>query len=480
MKIAILIGVDYYDSLSNLPSCKADLSLMEKVIRSSEQYAEIYIISNNCTGDTVKSKITGFLSDLHGKEIDEVFFYFSGHGDFYDDQFYYILSDFDSRKRKQTSLENSEVDDWLRSLNPGLAIKVVDACYSGVTYIKNDNAVKEHLEKFKAGFKNCYFMFSSRLDQTSYQDIHLSYFTHSFLSALCKSPSKKIRYKDIIDYVSDDFEQRGSQTPIFVTQGTYTEVFCCVTSEMIKVLESVCGETESPRDQKTSVPEIELKTLEDIVNHDAVRYCSAEEVEEMLAKLKEYAQQFAYSSEIDSIFDVKYDFGSHDEDEKLPKEAVIGRWLAKSGTDYFAEPTDEEEAYEREVPDYFSTYAILRGGYRTVTRYRTIIVGFRNTANLSYNLLRINAEPKYPNVMPFNCTVVTIFSKSRLRFFYFYTQYKEKNWRDRELIPDIKWNSSEYELKDEIGVLDGIDKIQKTFASFIMTNLEDRFGHLRT
>jgi hypothetical protein len=40
-------------------------------------------------------------SELKGKSIDELFFYFSGHGSFINDEFYYILSDFaEMRKDK--------------------------------------------------------------------------------------------------------------------------------------------------------------------------------------------------------------------------------------------------------------------------------------------------------------------------------------------------------------------------------------------
>jgi recombinational DNA repair protein RecR len=117
MKIAILIGVTNYDKLSDLVACKADVDLMEKILRFSGEYSNILSLSKNYSSELTKTKISKFISEFQEKEIDEVFFYFTGHGDFYDNQFYYLLSDFDEQKRKQTSLENSEVDSWLRSLN---------------------------------------------------------------------------------------------------------------------------------------------------------------------------------------------------------------------------------------------------------------------------------------------------------------------------------------------------------------------------
>ena len=59
--------------------------------------------------------------------IEDFFFYFTGHGQCDEDEFYYLLSDFSFSELKQTSLENSELDNWIRNLNPKTTIKVVDA-----------------------------------------------------------------------------------------------------------------------------------------------------------------------------------------------------------------------------------------------------------------------------------------------------------------------------------------------------------------
>lgn len=477
MKIAILIGVDRYrDGLSNLPACKSDVELVEQVINATGQFKHVLCISNNCTGNNIKTKISEFISELKGNTIEEAFFYFTGHGDFYDKQFYYVLSDFDTSKRKQTSLENTEVDNWLRSLQPLLTIKVVDACYSGITYIKSDTAISEHLEKSKIGFKDCYFMFSSNQDQVSYQDNDLSFFTRSFLKSLSKDANQKIRYKDIIDYISDEFDRGTGQTPIFVTQGSFTEIFCTVNSEIESIIRPIVSGIESDQlDDKTEAVEHESMTLEMIIKEGSVLYCSAEEAEKILGRIKENAPDFKYPTDILPIFEFNYQFQSHEKYEKLLKEKVIGNWLEKNSNDYFAEPIEEEEAYEVEVPDR-SAIGKISGRYRTKIKYRNTIVGFENTANLSYDLIRINAEPKFPNVPPFNCTLVIILSKSTILIFYYFTQYREKNWTDRGLVPDIKWYYSEQNLKDEKKVQEYIYKIQQDFGNFILSHLKERFN----
>ena len=119
---------------------------------------------------------------------------------------------------------------------------------------------------------------------------------------------------------------------------------------------------------------------------------------------------------------------------------------------------------------------MISGLYRTKTKYRNTIVGFKNTSNLSYDLIRIDAEPTFPNIPPFNCTLVIILSKSSILIFHFFTQYREKNWTDRELVPDIKWHYSEQNLKDEEKVHESIYKIQEGFGDFILNHLKERFN----
>jgi hypothetical protein len=366
------------------------------------------------------------------------------------------------------------------SLNPKLSIKIVDACHSGIAYIKdNKNLTNEYVEKSKSGFKNCYFMFSSLSNQSSYQDKNISFFTRSFIFSLCnKKENQTIRYKDIIDYISDDFE-RDNQTPIFVSQGTYTEKFCNMTSELVDFISNLCGNKDSQTEEdKHKLLTNDAMTLEEIIKSDAVKYLSAEEAAKILVNIKEKSQKFTYSSDICSIFDIKYTFSSHSEYKKLPKESVIGAWLEKKGNYYFATPTKEKESYKDEVRDY-STFNIIYGGYKTVTKYRTVIVGFKDTANLNYNILSINAEPKYPNVDPFNCTILILVSKNSISFFYFHAQYKEKNWTEREIITNIKWQISENELKNQEQVISVVNNIQEQFSTFVVNFLEQKFEYLK-
>ncbi len=476
MKIAILIGVDIYTpQLGNLPACKKDVKLIKEILEATGEFSKILFISDNCTADYVKSTISNFISEIKDEQIDEVFFYFTGHGDFYEQQFYYILSDYNTSKKKQTSLENSEVDNWLRNLNPNLTIKVVDACHSGTTYIKSESAINELLEKSTSRFKNCYFMFSSNERQASYQDNEFSFFTRSFLKSLFKEIGHKVRYKDIIDFISDEFECNISQTPIFVTQGTFTEIFCTTNSDIINLVNSIIVKTkEEDANNKYKIQHTEGVSIEKIIQDESKQYCSEEEVENILDYIKQEVEKFVFSSEVSSFFNHELQFQSHDEYNKLPNTDAIGKCIDKNGEYYFAEPTTELIPYETEVPDN-TIYGIMSGGYRIKTKYRSEISGFKTTVDLSYDIIKIDMEPKYSNLPPFNSTTAILVSKSRMSLFYFFSYYKEKNWKERKLIHDFKWQYYEEKLKNEKQILETVSKILNDFENYISQYLIDRY-----
>jgi uncharacterized caspase-like protein len=120
-----------------------------------------------------------------GQDIDELFFYYSGHGARRSDDFLYLFSDFNSSKTSQTSLKNSELDTMIKSLNPKLTVKVLDACQSGTEYIKSEEDLKMIFEKSSGNnFKKTYFMFSSATNQNSIADMDYSVFNKKLLRKL--------------------------------------------------------------------------------------------------------------------------------------------------------------------------------------------------------------------------------------------------------------------------------------------------------
>lgn len=69
------------------------------------------------SSQNVISKLTQFIETNKGKAIDELFFYFSGHGIYDEEELFFCLSDYVDSKKRRTSLINSEVDSMFKSLD---------------------------------------------------------------------------------------------------------------------------------------------------------------------------------------------------------------------------------------------------------------------------------------------------------------------------------------------------------------------------
>ena len=281
--LAVIIAVPDYIRADPLPGCAKDGEAVAELIQSSGRF-DTSVINGNKDAGAVKAELVDLINSKKGQKIDQFFFYFTGHGDLVGDEFYFLLRDYDSKKIKQTSLENSELDNLVRSLQPELFIKVVDACHSGVSYIKSTDDLKEYIKARKDRFKSIYFMFSSLADQKSYADNDLSDFTRSFIKSVVRQSGPTIRYKDIIDFISDSFESSSSQTPFFVVQAAYTEIFCDaspgVASSISRFSSSPSlGESPEKTDEKAerNAPSL-VKTIEE----DAKKYCSEAETIEVL------------------------------------------------------------------------------------------------------------------------------------------------------------------------------------------------------
>lgn len=240
MKIAILIGISKYHNFNdNLPVTKIDLTLMKNLIKSSGKYDKILCISNSTNADDIREQLLT-LQNLKNRNIKEVFFYYTGHGSFDGNDFYYICSDSNFEDEK-TFLKNSEIDNFLKGLNPEVVVKVIDACNSGVLYVKGDmdkqSTLQEYFEKSKGEFQNCYFFCSSRSDQFSGYD-SISYFTKSFLRAISLITDNEIKYVDIISFIENDMKN-PDQTPIFLLQGTGGHIFCKINRKVEDLLSSI-------------------------------------------------------------------------------------------------------------------------------------------------------------------------------------------------------------------------------------------------
>jgi Caspase domain len=144
INLAIIIAINEYtgDALP-LPGCKNDGAAIAALLNEDQRFAETLLIDSETASSSVKQRLIDFVAKHKTSQVGDVFFYFTGHGDFCNNEFYYLLGDYRTEARKQTSLENAELDSLVRSLNPAFFAKVVDACHSGVSYVKDGTSCEK-------------------------------------------------------------------------------------------------------------------------------------------------------------------------------------------------------------------------------------------------------------------------------------------------------------------------------------------------
>lgn len=487
--IAILVGVDKYDSQTDLPSCKNDVLLMSELLMNMGTFkeADILIINNNEESKEVKDKILKKITSYKESKtsINQLFFYFSGHGMFYENEFYYILKNFDFRKIKQSSLENLELDTWIRDLNPKTTVKVVDACQSGKPYIKNTKQSEFRIEQTPKSINDCYFFSSSKIDQSSYADCLYSDFTYSFVEAILSSEDGEIRYKEIADYISDYFATNTKQKPYFITQSDYREVFGKVSKDLKdkinKLLESF--NENSTLDNKST----NNQSLIDEVIANASKYCTKDEILDVFNKLNEILIKYKIEDEeFSKLYDVMISTKNRNEIPHTIDLRPIGRWIADNDDNYFAKPKYTKQSYteiqqvERnspaEINQLFKNPLARFSKYqeKEVTKYKNVISGFELTENVGYDFIQVNYNPKYPNLERLCSYMFFIFSKKSIVLFIIDARLKEYRWGQYSLELNGEYNVSEIDIKNEDLILEYIIRYINEKAKNIKSDISKK------
>lgn len=477
MRIGILIGISDYANYNNLPGCDNDIKAISEVLNSSKEFDEVRVFSKNVESNIIKDELSKLFEEWKGQNVEELFFYFSGHGSFINNEFYYILSDFDEHQKRQTSLQNSEIDSMIKSIKPKMVTKVIDACQSGVSYIKgNTNIVEKYYHKTADSFDKCYFLHSSMTTQYSYQNNELSDFTKSFLKAINKNNKPSIRYKDIIDYISDEFEGIADQTPFFITQADHTERFLDTSPELQKVISKYIAEQEL--ETETSKVEIPVKYNSYIekIKKEAEIYSTQENVSTLMLKIKERISETELKSELKELYE--YEFSFNHNLRHLTKAILIGRWLEDNPNDFFAKPDYERISYQEEETraNPFGNIAdLMRRGNKIVTKYRNELVGFYQSIDIPYNYVTIDFVPLFPNIKQYALLLTFVISKKDIKFFYTFTGYNETDWSRKEIISNFKWSSTDFLIKETEQILEFISEKMLETESKLIEIIKEKF-----
>lgn len=458
MKLAMLIGVSEYTLQPSLSASRNDVKLVKSILDLSNEYSDILYIDNDTNTRQIKSKLAEFIAKYSEQEVDELFFYFSGHGLFDGSEFHYILSDFEPSKIKSTSLENSELDIMIKSLKPSLTVKIVDACNSGVQYIKDPIALGKHIDESKLGFSKCYFMFSSEDAQFSFADSHLSFFTKAIGEAVAYIADSSIRYKDIIDYISDKFSKNENQSPVFVNQASFTEVFIKnITADNKKIIEGTLSV------KPESLVNAKQQPLKDLVMKDAKRYFNEKDAIAIYESLLTIIpKQFKFNGDAKDLFEIViHSVDSYDDVPKLP---LLSEWVDKNNDDLFVKAISERKERNVRRPKRRTAISSLNSvwgsfdddddNYKWVVEQYYSPTSIESLLNCSYKMITVMAKSKYPNINSVKLFILPLLSKTRLVILSCTASFKPSGWGDETLVDNqIKWTPNFIELidKDNIG-----------------------------
>ncbi len=489
-KIALIIGVSEYINADNLPPCKRDIELISTIVSGSKKYDDILILSENSKSVEAKEKITSFIRANQGLDIEEVFIYYTGHGARHGDDFIFLFSDFDRHKIEQTSFRNSEFDSMLKSLNPKLAIKVIDACQSGTEYIKSNNDLQTIFEKSSSEcFTKTYFLFSSSKSESSKALGDFSVFTKSLARSLLNFEEQDIRYRDIMAYISDDQSVKKHQTPLFIQQADNTEIFCFVSADLTAGVKSVLAPLASSEaedlksDARLEEEQSEEEKLISAIRIESQKYCSEEEAQISLSKLIENISNHSWQDFITELYTIK--INTDDKVPSLDSVKSIAKWLHESKEPYFVNIVYNEEEYEEkerveieEVHPFYlrSLYGrTKRIEYQPTTKYRNVISKYDLTASSPCKSICISLSPKEEALPWLKLFFAFAFSKSKLTIFFKHEIEKETSWSNRIIEDSNQWKTGHCAFKDfdsiEKSTVEAFNDIENSIMEIIKSRI---------
>ncbi|MGY6237080.1 caspase family protein (plasmid) [Burkholderia ambifaria] len=471
--LAILIGVtDYIDSDSALPACANDVDVMRELLNGAAgKFDEIFVAPSGEDGQRTKSRIADYIARHSNDDIDELFFYFTGHGDFVDEEFRFLLRDYSKAKPAQTSLTNTELDNLLRALGPRVVVKVIDACYSGMPYIKDGAGFSEYMKSSTQNiFETCYFLCSSQSDQRSWAASDLSHFTRAFVEAVASSSLDSIRYKDVIDYISDAFQRDSRQRPLFVTQGSFTEVFGEFSLEVRERLALRVAKKES---DEQVISATERMSFVDVIGMLAKDYVTVDQAIQHASNFKLKIEGDDILGELLPLFEVVKTFRG---DYSVPQAAALGKWAKGDDRGFFAAPTYTTEAYDAPADNPFGAVArMMNHGVpeKTVTKHRSVISGVvTQVKGIPFASVFIEFLPKLPNLEKYAAWLACFLSKREIQISFCFEGYKEVAWNEYRPTSLTEWTSYSAKFSE----FDGGTRFLEVLSEKLHAWMRDQIG----
>jgi len=393
------------------------------------------------TAATAKEQIGDFVKQHHNTTVDELLVFFSGHGDIIDDDFRYILSDFNDTEPNATTISNTQLDGWARSLAPDLFIKIVDACHSGTRYIKDGSALSKLLEATKPGFNNCYFFFSSLQNQSSFGSTSLSSFTAAIVYAIAHHKADSIGYYDLAGALRDRFLDQSDQTPYFVHQARLTEQFLTIGPTLREKLLALATPSSIHLETIGHPAESKALSLVERVELDSRSYTDKQAVLGLLDLIRKHLEGGSLPSDLRQLYST-----SLEDIYSVESSRSIASWLTEQPKGQYFVRILYEEFYE----DYLGNRVekqptdILAPG---MFRKRSIVDDYELLEEGQWKALRLVAQPMKPNIPKWHLEVTYALGGTKCAVFYAtqrldrcgFTSYQwngKTAWKVREVLAD--------------------------------------------
>jgi Caspase domain len=217
---AVLVGVGKYDDerYNDLPLCLHDVTAVEQVLYNSSSNTgftreSLCVLTDNAADKPTADNIRSALKTMAGQtEPDDLLlFYYTGHGDFAQNESYLVAQDGMFDNLKETALAISQVTTIMRSAPARAKVMILDACHSGAN-LNSKGPRRMHpkyLERVFHQAKGMATLASCDQDQLSYpwEKQMRSVYTYFLLEALRgkADPDKKgfVSVDDIHHYVTN-------------------------------------------------------------------------------------------------------------------------------------------------------------------------------------------------------------------------------------------------------------------------------------
>jgi uncharacterized caspase-like protein len=494
--VAVVVGMSEYTSLDSLRHCKKDADLVKQLLVSTSRFdgGDVLCITDMSASDT-KDTLREQFQVWSSVGVDEIFIYFSGHASYKDNQLLLCCADYSDATAMVTSVSLVELDDLVRTLSASSLTRIVDACHSGVQYVKDGgiHAMTHTVGAVSTSLpKDCRLWASSGLKQQSYasDDLPTSDFTHAFLLGATggnepAKPGKRILYRDIQNHIADYFRDRELQTPYFTSQGNNLEVF----SEVSEALLSVRSEVLPPAPPRAGeLPAItQAKQLSDVVAERDLLYVSRTEVDAALQQSIEHLRSATIDDELVAqhytlLVHTSAKVRGHDGIKRLAIWIQEQKWQEQ----YFVKIEESSRRIKRN-PGLYGLLArqqtmSLMNPYGTEdddeSRYETVYYpsGVSTTQELPYEVIDVRFTKKNPSLSDYSLTMAIFHSRTHVVVLSGPATYKATGWDQEEVDwGDVKWSHSRVVWKD---VVANCDRIWKMPFSTAVARLHDRLLQL--